>query len=307
MTYEEIISLRDKLKTNEFTLDEATEKYLSELDTRKKSWQTKDWQDRKKSILKDKCEQCGSTEELRVHHSTFPEKYDKYYLYAYNHYYDLFFNETSIDYDNLVTKEEIENYIKITPREIYSVCPECNGGYSTRRNPPRHVCNRCKNEFDEPVNKPFPEYVDDLYKGDIIPEDKALRTCPKNRSQRQYIPYSEIGLKLVKQKIKDMVKNKYQNEIKRKAMLDCLDANIQYLSFEGTQTFCKKCGYLSTQKDMDLCPQCKNNYKNKIYPVCYDCYSLNNGVTPEQIEKEKQENKEFYRSMREMHKSLGID
>ena len=244
---------------------------------------------------------------MRIHHSTYPEKYDKYYFYAYNHYYELFLTETVINFNNLISKAEIKNYIEASPKEIYSVCPECNGGYSTRRNKPRHVCKRCKNEFDEPVDKPFPEYVDDLFKGEIIPEDKILRTCPKNRSQRRYIPYSEIKQKLIKLKIKEMVKSKYQDDIKRKAMLDCLDANILYLSFEGTQTFCKKCGFLSTQKDKELCPQCNKNYKYKIYPICYDCYSLNNGIAPEQIKKDKQERNEFYRSMREMYKSLGID
>ena len=44
-----------------------------------------------------------------------------------------------------------------------------------------------------------------------------------------------------------------------------------------------------------------------MYPVCYDCYALNNGAISEQIEKEKQEKKEFYQSMREMERSLGID
>ena len=299
MTFEEIVSLRDKLENNEISLDEATDTFLSDLETSIKSWQTKDWQSRKKSFLKDKCEQCGSTESLRVHHTVYPEKYNQYYYSAYNYYYDIFINNTVIDYDNLISKDEIENYIKKTPKETYSVCPECNGGYSTRRNAPRHVCNRCKNEFDEPVDKPFPEYFDDLFKGEIIPEDKLLRTCPKNRKQRQYIPYSEIKEKLIRQKIKEMVKAKYQNEINIKAMLDYLNANIQYLSFEGIQTFCKKCGFLSTQKDMDLCPQCNKNYKNKMYKICYDCNALNNGESMEQVKKRKQENREFYRSIRE--------
>ena len=189
-----------------------------------------------------------------MHHSIYPEKYEKYYFDAYNYYYEMFINETTIDYGNLISKSEIEKYIEITPKKIYSVCPECNGGYSARRNAPCHVCNRCKKEFDEPTDKPFPEYVDDLYNGETIPEDKLLRTCPKNRSQMQYIPYSEIERKLVKKKTNEMVKAKYQNNINRKAMPDCLDANILYLSFEGTQTFCKKCSFLSTQRGKELCP-----------------------------------------------------
>ena len=307
MTFDEIISLRDKLENNEITLDEATDAYLSDLDTNIKSWQTKDWQARKKSFLKDKCEQCGSTESLRILHTTFPEKYYRYYFNDYNHYYELFINNTAIDYDNFVSKTEIEIYINNTPRETYSVCLECDGGYSTRRNAPRHVCNRCKNEFDEPVDKPFPEYFDDLYNNEIIPDDKILRTCPKNRKQRQYIVFSEIKQILINQKIKSMVKQQYQNEINRKAMLDYLNANIQYLSFDGTKTFCKKCAFLSTQKDKDLCPQCNKNYKYRIYQVCSNCNALNHGETIEQIENQKQENREFYRSMREMEKSLGIN
>jgi hypothetical protein len=42
------------------------------------------------------------------------------------------------------------------------VCPICSGNFYTRRNAPIHVCTRYKHEFDEPVSKEIPEYVDDL-------------------------------------------------------------------------------------------------------------------------------------------------
>ena len=224
MTYAENINLREKLENDEISLDKAKEMCMADAKENKRSWHTKDWKERKNQIIKDKCEQCGSTEILTLQHLSHPEKYDKYYLEAYMHFCNLFIEENSSNFDDLVTKEDILNYIDNTPREIFFMCPKCSGSYSSRRREPHLVCRRCKYEFNEPKSKPLPEYIDDLYSDyDISTIDKPAN-APGNRKVKHIMLYSEIQDIIIKQKVKQMVKDKYQRAIDKKAIIDYLDA-----------------------------------------------------------------------------------
>lgn len=51
---------------------------------------------------------------------------------------------------------------------------------------------------------------------------------------------------------------------------------------------------------MELCPQCKQNYKGLQYPTCIDCL-------PEEKRKAALESIQFGKEWYEMHKELGID
>jgi hypothetical protein len=73
--------------------------------------------------------------------------------------------------------------------------------------------------------------------------------------------FSEIRDKIIHQKIKQMVKDKYQLKTDRKAMIDYLDARIRYLSFEDTITLCRKCAFSQDINGKNLCPVCRKNYK----------------------------------------------
>jgi ribosomal protein S27AE len=301
MTYAETIDLREKLEKDEISLDKAKEMCIADVEENKRSWHTKDWKERRKQVIKDKCEQCGSTVNLTLQHQSHPDKYSKYYLDAYIHFHDIFINENSNNFNNLVTKEDILYYIDNTPREEYSMCPKCGGGYYTRRKEPRLVCNRCKYEFDKPTIKLLPEYIDNLYSDfDIASIDKPAN-APGDRKVKHFLLYSEIQDKIAKEKIKHMVKDKYQSAIDKKAMIDYLDATIQYLSFEDTITLCRKCAFNQDKTGRDLCPVCKIRYKPIQYETCVDC--LPDGERKNQIK----EYYEFVKEMNEMHKYLEND
>jgi len=301
VTYEETIELRKKLANDDISTDEAKNIYFTDENMSKKSWQTKDWRERRKRLIKDKCEQCGATEDLAVHHPSMPEKYDKYYLKAYMYFNELFLEENAnTNFNDFITKEDILNYIENTPRETYKMCPKCSGNYYERRKEPHLVCSKCKFEFDEPISKVLPEYVDDLYSDKPLPDMNKPGNAPGNRRVKHIMLYSYIRDKLTYYRIKQLLKDRYQKEIDKKAMIDYLDAQIEYLSLENTKTLCKKCGFNKNMNNKDLCPVCNKNYKSMKYATCIDC--MPEGEQKNQIK----EHIEFLKSMREMEQELGI-
>jgi len=64
LTYEEIISLRNKLLNDEISPKNAHELYFNDTNENIRHWHTKDWKERRDKIIKDKCEQCGSTKKV---------------------------------------------------------------------------------------------------------------------------------------------------------------------------------------------------------------------------------------------------
>jgi len=300
ITCEEIIVLKKKLEKDEISSDEIKNVYYTDENLTKKSWQTKDWKERRKQVIKDRCEQCGETENLTLQHHSLPEKYNKYYKSAFMYYHDLFIEENINVLNNLITKEDIENYIDTTPREIYNMCPKCSGSYYTRKKEPHFVCGRCKYEFNEPISKQLPEYIDDLYNNSPLPVMDKPANAPGNRKVHHIMLYSYIKQKLIYIKINKKTKEKYQREIDKKATIDYLDAQIKYLSFEDIITLCKKCGYNKNMNSKDWCPVCKKNYKAMRHETCIDC--MPEGERKNQIK----ERIEFSKSMREMVIELGL-
>ena len=285
MTYEEIILLRDNLLKDLISCEDAKKLYYKE---KNRSWYTKDWKERRNAIIKDKCEQCGSTETLTLQHFLHPQKYLDIQRLVFQKYYEKYLDENSSELNSLVSKDDILTYIKNAPHKIKMVCPICSGNFYTRRKSPIHVCSRCKYEFDEPVSKDVPEYVDDLVLTEK--EKQEIRNLKKSSVKFYTDLYPSI--------IGTMVRNKYLNEIDKMTMLNYLDENIEYLSFKNTKTFCKKCAFNFDKMGRDLCPKCKENYKQIKYEYCVDCL-------PEgDKKKEIQERQADYKKMKEYFKYL---
>jgi uncharacterized Zn ribbon protein len=181
------------------------------------------------------------------------------------------------------------------------MCPKCNGNYYTRRREPHFVCNRCKHEFDEPISKQLPEYVDDLYSDSPVQLIGYPGNAPGNKKVKFIMFYSEIRHTINKQKFKQLLKEKYQGSIDKKATFDYLEGQIKYLSLENTKTLCKKCAFNRSINDMDLCPACNKNYKKIQYETCVDC------IPDEERKNKIIENLNFYKEMHNMHVSLGIE
>jgi len=291
MTYEETIGLKEKLLKNEILLEKAKELYFA--DTDKKSWQTKDWRERRDKIIKDKCEICGSVEILTLQHRSHPKKYFEYEKEIEIEYKQHYAND-----DEPVKQEEflshVENNYDYFP---VNLCPDCKSRYPNKRirKTPQYLCRVCKLKFDQPVNKTVTELVAEYFinREAIEVKDKCFVSKGKFKDNKNLY---QIEYWLLREKAKE----KYKNEIGMKAFLNYLDDNIKYLSFVDTITCCKRCAYHFDIKNMELCPVCKKFYKGVQYPTCIQCL-------PEDKRKAALEKIEFGKEWRAMHEALGID
>ena len=297
MTYDEIIILKQKLEIDEISTDKAKEIYFGNLGKNIKSWHSNDWKERREYKIKDKCEQCGGIEVLTLQHLSHPKKFEQYYKNSYL-YFNGIFNENELnDINIIIEKEDIENYISNTMRELFKMCPKCGWNFRTRIKKPQFVCTKCKHEFIEPAVKYLPEYFDDIYNNSIIPNFNKPSTAPGNRKVPYILLYSEIRNKITNQRLRQIFKDKYQLKIDKKAMVDYLEANIKYLSFEDTITLCKKCAYNQDINKKDLCPVCRKNLKSVQYETCIDC------IPDEERKNRIMAQIKFYKEMEEMEKS----
>lgn len=63
------------------------------------------------------------------------------------------------------------------------------------------------------------------------------------------------------------------NEIKSNNLyvIEWISQVIRYWSFVDAKTYCQKCAYLEDMQNIDICPVCRINYKNRRYNTCYAC------------------------------------
>ncbi|MDU8886307.1 hypothetical protein RXV94_09060 [Yeosuana sp. MJ-SS3] len=293
LTYNDIITLRDKLANGEIDLESAQAQYWKDFKEEQRSWHTKDWKERKAKIIKDKCEICGSKETLTLQHRSHPKSYSEY-LREIKRSYTNEYIENNSEIDKSKFRDHIlENYDYMpTP-----LCPSCMG-----KNPnirvskiPRYRCGDCKHEFDEAVYRSAIEMISIFYEDEDAYEvrDKCFVSKDKwenihNLSNVRYWYQRQQAI------------NKDAEKIGKEAFLLYLNDTIKYLSFEDTITACKKCAFNYDINRMELCPECKQYYKGLQYPTCIQCL-------PDEKRKAAIESIGFAKEMREIHKRLGID
>jgi DNA-directed RNA polymerase subunit M/transcription elongation factor TFIIS len=99
-----------------------------------KPWQKKEWEERRKAILGDKCAICGSTKDLVIHH--------KYKIMPFLMRWDF------IAYE--MFRKENEDLFPTR-----DACPRCGSFaiYKRKEIKPLFRCKRCYYEFDEPIER----------------------------------------------------------------------------------------------------------------------------------------------------------
>ncbi|MGE9310863.1 hypothetical protein ACLOAU_04435 [Niabella sp. CJ426] len=293
MTFDEVIVLRDKLSSGEIDLAFAQEQYWKDYKEGQKSWDTKDWKERRVKVLKDKCEICSSTEVLTIQHRSHPKKYSEYTREVTRKYTNEYVNTNSG-----VDKNEFSNYVINNYKYIpVPLCPNCKNSnpYKRVRKTPHYRCTSCKHEFDTPVYRSIEDLVTIFFQDDDALEvrDKCFvsKNQWKNRNNLSSIRY---WLQ------REQATQKDDEKISKEAFLLYLTDSIKYLSFEDTITACKKCAFNYDIKRMELCPKCKEYYKGIEYPTCIQCL-------PEEKRKAAYESIEFGKQWHQMHKDLGIE
>jgi len=293
LTYKELIELREKLDKGEITLDFAKELFWKDKKEGQRAWHTKDWKERRKEIIKESCEICGSKETLTLQHLSHPKKYYDYQKEVSKKYaQDFIISDTSID-----KREFIEHILSNYDYIPVPLCPNCNGRFPNKRmrKKPQYLCTHCHHEFDKPIYKTAEELIEIFYSGEDVADvhDKCFISKDKWKNQ--------LNIKNVKYWLqRQKSETKFSDEIEKEAFLLYLDDNIKYLSFEDTITACKKCAFNFDMNNMELCPKCKKYYKGVGYPTCIQCL-------PEDKRKAALESIEFGKAFHAMEKELGID
>jgi len=296
LTLDEFIELREQLINNEVRAEfvkKKLESHWQKLKEGKKSWDTKDWKERKKKFIKEKCEICSSTEILTIQHNSHPKTYNYFKREITSTYTNQLINNNK-EIDKEIFKNYVLNEYDYVPKPF---CPKSK--FHTPkvrvRLKPKYRCSDCKYEFEEASFISASELISIFFKDEDAYEvrDRCFISKDKwrNKHNLSYVKYLFQ---------KNIAINKNAESIEKQTLILTLDDNIKYLSFEDIITACKKCAYNEDLKGAELCPKCNKNYKGIEYPTCIECL-------PEEKRKEVNEQIEFNKQMQEMHKKLGID
>lgn len=293
LTLKELTELKEELESGKLSVGQSQKIYWNNFEEERKSWHTNDWQERRKEVIKNECEICGSTETLTLQHLSHPKKYSEHKR-AVTREYNFLYKET---HDSIERQEFIEHVKENFDYDPSPLCPECYGRNPNKRirKKPRYLCRDCHHEFNEPAYKTVDELIEMFYANKETADVRSKRFTSKSEHKNNQ-NLNQIQYWLLREKAKD----NYSADIEKEAFLRTLNDNIKYLSFEDTITACKKCAFHADKNNMELCPKCKKHYKGKQYPTCINCL-------PEDKRKAAQEKIEFAKSWKDMHKKLGID
>ena len=296
LTLNEFIELRGKLINNEIGIEFVKKKldpFWQDLKDGKRSWKTKDWIERKKKFIKEKCEKCSSTEILTIQHNSHPKTYNDFKREITSTYTNQLINNNK-EIDKEIFKNYVLNEYDYVPKPF---CPKSKF-HTPRirvRTKPKYKCKDCKYEFEEASFISALELISIFFKDEDAYEvrDKCFISKDKWRNK--------LNLPRIKYLFqKNIAINKNEESIEKQTLILTLDDNIKYLSFEDIITACKKCAYNEDLKGMELCPKCNTNYKGIEYSTCIECL-------PKEQQIKAKEKIEFGKQMQEAHKKLGID
>lgn len=291
-TYTECIELRDKLASGEIGIDLAKELYWKDFEDGKKSWHTIDWKVRREKFIKDKCQICDRKDKLIIQHLSHPKKYFEYLTEIQRKY-----TKDHIDINSEIDITEFRIYIlKFYDYSPTTLCPSCKCSNPKQRirKSPQYRCIECKLEFDQPVYKSIDELI-----SIFMENENAIEVRPKCFISKKW--KNENSLSNIRYWFqRELAVTMNRATIEKEAFLLYLNAGIKYLSFQDTITACNRCASNFDLYKMELCPQCKENYKDIQYPTCIQCL-------PEDMRKNVLERIEFAKKMNEVHKDLEID
>jgi len=188
LTYNEVIELRDKLTNGEIGLELAQAQYWKDFKEGRKSWETKDWKERRAKIIKDKCEICDGNDTLTIQHLSHPKKYSEYLTHTTRAYANEYINTNP-----KVDSSSLHSYI-IQNHDYVPVplCPNCKSSNPNKRvrKTPQYRCAQCRHEFDNPVYKSVDELISIFYENEdaIEVRDKCFVSKDKwkNKNNSKY-------------------------------------------------------------------------------------------------------------------------
>ncbi|MEQ1588386.1 MAG: hypothetical protein ABL895_21050, partial [Cyclobacteriaceae bacterium] len=142
LTYNELIDLRDKLANREISLEFAKAEFWKDFKEGQRSWQTKDWKERRSKFLKDECEICTSKDVLTLQHLSHPRKFSEYKTGTAREY-----TKEYIEANPDIEKSDFSNHIlKMYDYLPVLLCPNCKSKNPSERvrKTPKYRCADCK-------------------------------------------------------------------------------------------------------------------------------------------------------------------
>ena len=248
LTLNEFKELREKLNNNEIGIEFVKKKldpFWQNLKEGKRSWHTKDWIERRKKFIKEKCEICSSTEILTIQHNSHPKTYNDFKREITSTYTSQLINNNK-EIDKEIFKNYVLNDYDYVPKLL---CPKCkiHTPKVRVRSTPKYRCADCKYVFEEAFFRSASELISIFFKDDYGwgVRDKCFISKDKWRNKLN-LPHIKYLFQ------KNIAINKNEESIEKQTLILTLDDNIKYLSFEDIITACKKCAYNEDLKGAEL-------------------------------------------------------
>jgi len=219
-TYSTVAKIRSAFLSGELTAVEAVDEFAKK--QTQKAWHTKEWRLLREKLIKDKCEQCGTSEPPMVlQHMWHPEKLGTL-IRDIKHKYE---REYAVTHPLPFVAEPI-------PEDLREGCPGCGkfSGFNWRKTQNNWRCVHCHAVFEKLVEIPV-------------------------LSAQQYEVYSS-ELK----ELNDAWNATFMMEMEEKILTEALNTgfeqNDRYISCADTVTFCKKCAFMWDKNKKKICEGC---------------------------------------------------
>ncbi|WP_147534505.1 hypothetical protein [Bacillus marasmi] len=239
----ELEKVEEALRSDKITFAEAGEKIYG---STTKPWQTEHWKKKRNELIKDSCEQCGSTKpQMVLQHMWHPSSYRTHVRIAYESFLeDEKLNNSLPD----VKDEEVQIYLDQFT-DTKESCPSCGVRSISKRKTmkPTYRCAKCYHEFDEPK---------------MVPYHPKLGVAPS---------FNDLKRGMANRRLQDYIWDTYGDKIRKKAILQGIEEHKRYISLEDTKTFCKRCAFLWDRKRKKVCDVCKDTLIPIQMHACYKC------------------------------------
>lgn len=252
---EKYLEIRARLIDDSITYSTA----LEEIKRLPKAWHTKHWKEMRDKHLKDKCENCGSTEPpLVIQHTKQPHKFNVLYQQVLDKHFDIERVREEVA-ERVITEENIENYLKENS-VIRGACAEC-ATINIRKNNKKniYICVK-QHTFETPV--------DVLYYS-------ASRTTDYDKARESAI--SKLQYFGVSEEVK-RIRTELDLQVGKEALLRGFEEGIEYRLFKNIKTCCKRCAAVEDGivRATSLCKECKMHYHASVYEKCFHCWNAAN-------------------------------
>jgi hypothetical protein len=222
-----------------------------------KAWTTAYWKKMREKHLEDKCSNCGSSSPpLVIQHTKQPTDFSIFYDSIMSSHID--YEKIKLEViENQVTEKNVNKYLEENS-QIRESCPSC-GMISIRYNKKLNIYICSKNHtFEKPVELVY------------YTKSKTTDINIAKDSTDDFLTYISVSKKIRE------IKERYDLEVGREALLLSIDEGIDYLLFKNIKTCCKRCAAIEDNivPAYILCKKCKVSYHSSIYETCFNCKEI---------------------------------